>query len=182
MVKDKVTGEQVTRESPKIYVECDAAHKAGIEHGVWVDCALSYEDAQKLIAEMLKASPVPSEGYTTIAKARGFLPFSVNSILHVEHALDVAKFINDYPAYGRELMAKFIILGQAQLVAGQYKASYKSTYEWGRAIAKEKGIDDTAMKDEELNKLVVEVMQKGQYNAVAAQGAIRVFGNDGFLK
>ncbi|VXB75917.1 hypothetical protein PSEUDO8BK_40002 [Pseudomonas sp. 8BK] len=87
----------------RIYVADLAAYNAGYLHGVWIDATLDLEDIQAQVDIMIAASPVKGAEEYAIHDFEGFDAYGLGEYDGLEHAHDIACFIEEYREFGGAL-------------------------------------------------------------------------------
>lgn len=119
--------ETETRETPKIYVACLAAYNAGLLHGKWIDAAKDKGHIWRELRDMLASSPeAPAEEWA-IHDYEGFGTLRLSEFESIEHVHELARFIEENPKLGPELLSHFSgNLDEARAACGTYLGEYTS--------------------------------------------------------
>ena len=122
----------------RIYVADLAAYNAGYLHGVWIDATQDIEDIQDEINQLLAASPVPDAEEYAIHDYEGFDGYRLGEYAGIETAHDVASFIEEFPAFGAELLNHFTRIEEARsAVENDYCGCYSSLADYAQELTEE---------------------------------------------
>jgi antirestriction protein len=94
-------------EEIRIYVADLAAYNNGKLHGVWIDATADLDEIWKAVNAMLKASPEGFAEEWAIHDYEGFGSYRLSEYEGFERVHAIARFIEEFPAIGVELLSHF---------------------------------------------------------------------------
>lgn len=136
-------------ETPRIYVACLAAYNNGHLHGKWLEATGDLDDLWRGVKTMLKESPIPGAEEYAVHNYEGFRGYDLGEYAGVEHAHEIACFINEYGELGSKVLSYWC--GDLE----QAKQSIQETY-----IGQFTSVEDFA---EEITADMVQIPEMLQY-------------------
>lgn len=127
-----------TTACPRIYVACLAAYNSGILHGSWVDATLDLNDIWAAIINVIATSPVEDSEEWALHDYENFGNLSLGESENIEYVHEIALFIEEHEAYGRELLAHFNgNLADANNALENYYGEYDSLTHYVRELTED---------------------------------------------
>jgi len=124
---------------PKIYIADLAAYNDAILYGVWIDATKSLEELQQAVECLLDDSPIMNAEEFAIHDYEGFNGYSVSEHQSLESVHFVACFIQEYPAFGGELLNYYSDLDEASEAAEhRYCGCYSSLADYAQELTEER--------------------------------------------
>ncbi len=135
---------EISDDTPRIYVACLAAYNNSILHGTWIDATLEPEDILKATQAMLKASPIPNAEEWAIHDYEGFHNVRLSEWEGFAEVHAYASFIQEHGELGAELIA---YMGTIELARSAIEDSYAGCYKSLANFAQELIEDTTTIPD-----------------------------------
>ena len=129
-------------EEIKIYVACLAAYNNGYLHGEWIDATQDMDDIWDQVNAMLKASPVEEEAEEyAIHDYEGFGSYQLGEYEGLEHAHDLAVFIEEHGELASELLNQFNgdIDEATTAIEDNYCGCYSSLADYAQELTEQQG-------------------------------------------
>ncbi len=126
--------------TPRLYVACLAAYNNGDLHGAWVDATDRPDAVYAAIADMLKASPIPTAEEWAIHDYEGFGALRLGEYCSIERACALAEFIAEQGALGAKLLSHHDEDVEAARAALEDSAgAYDSVADFARSLREDAG-------------------------------------------
>lgn len=122
----------------RIYVADLDAYNNGHLHGVWIDATQELTDIWAEIKTMLADSPVENAEEFAIHDHEGFQGASINEYECMDTVQCIARFINQYPDFGAELLNHYSDIDEAREAAeDNYIGVYTSIADYIQSYTEE---------------------------------------------
>lgn len=121
-----------------MYVTTSAA--LGLDRGVWIDCALDWDDVEEMINDMVADSPAAAQGSPVMIEHMHGVQKLPKMSINPKEFWHVANFVAEFPKFGRELLANFGgDVGQCREAAANFIGIYDSERDYARSLWAEDG-------------------------------------------
>jgi antirestriction protein len=127
---------EIPKETPEIYLVCEASDAKSILHGTWVHVTQPLKDIGEQIEVMLAKSPVSGTGFM-IKDYRGFGAFEIHKYENIEHLVRLkALLVSAYGELGTKLVAyyKDDLEEAIEALSSHYVGVYGSELEYAIAL------------------------------------------------